>query len=95
MSPEQRYRTRVASLGCILCARLGMGDTPASLHHVAVGSGKRSPYALVPLCPEHHQGASGLHGMGPKAFIRQYRPPGDSEFGLLVWVNEALAQRYF
>ena len=34
-----------------------------------------------------------LHGMGPKAFIRLYRPPGDSEYGLLIWLLEALAHR--
>jgi len=26
----------------------------------------------VPLCPEHHRGNSGVHGMGRKAFERHY-----------------------
>ena len=30
--------------------------------------------------------------MGSKAFIRVYRPPGDSEYGLLVWLIEDLAR---
>ena len=75
---------QVAALGCVIC-RQEMGVySPASVHHVAEGSGHRSDWATVGLCHEHHQGATGLHGMGTKAFIRRYRPFGDSEFGLLV-----------
>lgn len=92
-SPAQRHKQRVAALGCVVCRRLGFQPTfPAELHHVAEGSGLRSDFAIVGLCAEHHRGESGLHGMGPKAFIRLYRPPGDSEYGLLVWVNEDLAR---
>lgn len=27
---------------------------------------------VAPLCPEHHRGNTGLHGMGRKAFERHY-----------------------
>lgn len=27
---------------------------------------------VIPLCPEHHQGASGVHGMGRKAWERMF-----------------------
>lgn len=57
----------------------------------AEGSGLRSDFSVAPLCPEHHQGASGLHGLGVKKFCRVYRPPGESEYGLLVWTNEDVA----
>ena len=66
--------------------------TPAEIHHIAENSGLRSDFAISPLCQEHHRGASGLHGMGTKAFIRVWRPPGDSEYGLLVWTNELMAR---
>lgn len=89
-----RHRTTVAALGCLL-ARRGAGGCAGTteLHHVAEGSGVRNEWALVPLCAEHHRGTAGLHGMGPKAFIRLYRPPGDSEYGLLIWLIESLAHR--
>ena len=89
---KQEHRNLIAGLGCLL-GRRGYqcaGDT--ELHHVAEGSGLRSDWALVPLCDEHHTGGAGLHGMGPKAFIRLYRPPGDSEYGLLVWLLEDMAK---
>lgn len=87
------HKEAAASVGCLL----GLQGYPCmgrvELHHVAEGSGLRNDYAMVPLCSEHHRGAAGLHGMGSKKFITLYRPPGDSEYGLLVWLNEALAKR--
>lgn len=91
-SPAQRHKDRVASIGCVVCRRFTEGGGRVELHHVAEGSGLRSDYAVVPLCVEHHRGGAGLHGMGPKAFIRLYRPPGDSEYGLLIWLAEDMAR---
>lgn len=31
--------------------------------------------------------------MGPKAFLRFYRPPGESEYGLLGWVAEDITKK--
>ena len=94
MSALARHRTSIAAIGCLM-ARRGVGGCAGvtELHHVAEGSGVRSDWSLVPLCEGHHRGPAGLHGMGPKAFIRLYRPPGDSEYGLLIWLLEALAHR--
>ena len=67
---------RVAELGCILCRHLGNPDTPANVHHIreGAGMGQRSPhYLTVPLCPEHHQGASGVHMLGPSRFYTRYK----------------------
>ena len=85
------WKSLLSNLRCVICTRFAESGQRASLHHVAEGSGIRSPFALVPLCYDHHQGPAGLHGMGSKAFIRLYRPPGDSEFGLLVWTMADLA----
>ena len=87
------WMEKVSSLGCCVCKRLGIGYVPAQVHHVAEGSGVRSDFAVSCLCREHHQGQSGLHGMGTKAFIRLYRLPGESEYGLLVWQTEDLAKQ--
>lgn len=92
MSPAIRHKLKVAALGCVVCRRLGFNTTPVELHHVAEGSGLRSDYAIAALCPEHHRGKSGLHGMSARRFCSFYRVPGESEYGLLVWVNEDLAR---
>lgn len=91
MSKAARHKGRVAKLGCVVCTRLGYDIGPVELHHVAEGSGERSDFALAPLCPEHHRGKSGLHGMSPPAFCKLYRVPNENEYGLLTWVNEDLA----
>jgi hypothetical protein len=65
-----------ARLGCVLCRRLGYEGTPAELHHprTGVGAGRRAPDEdVIPLCPEHHRGNSGVHGLGRKAFEARYR----------------------
>ena len=90
---RKRWMDLIAQLPCVVCRKLGLESGPVEVHHVAEGSGLRSDFSAVPLCMEHHRGKSGLHGMGTKAFIRLYQPPGDSEYGLLVWTNEALEKR--
>lgn len=80
----------IARLPCVVCKRIGTEPGPVEVHHVAEGSGLRSDFAVAPLCTEHHRGASGLHGLGAKAFCRLYRTPGETEYGLLVWTAEEL-----
>jgi len=81
---------RVAEVGCILCRHLGYGQSPAEVHHIRAGQGaaqRADDMLTVPLCPEHHRGGSGLHGLGTKAFERTYRL---SELDLLAMTLEAL-----
>ena len=72
---ERAYLSRVAALGCFVCRHLGYGNTPAEVHHQRTGTGagmRAKNDRVAPLCPEHHRGRSGLHGMGRKAFERHY-----------------------
>jgi len=81
---ERQHLSRLADLGCVLCRRLGLGETPAAIHHIREGQGmgqRASHFEAVPLCPEHHQGASGIHGLGRRAFERRY---GLTELDLLA-----------
>lgn len=88
---EQRHLDKVAELGCILCRHLDYGVTPAELHHPrgpAGGAQRASNWLVVPLCPEHHRGASGLHGLGTKGFYTRYNL---AEWDLVAMTIEALA----
>jgi hypothetical protein len=87
---EKQHMSKVAEIGCILCKHLELGETPAELHHPRTGTGaglRASNWDVIPLCPEHHRGNSGLHGMGRKAFEKYY---GITELGLLDKVKECL-----
>ncbi len=84
------HKHRVAALGCVICRELGYGDTPAQIHHIREGQGigqRASHFLIVPLCREHHQGASGVHGLGRRAFEARYRK---TELDLLGETIEAL-----
>ena len=72
---ERQYLNRVADLGCVICRRIGFYGTPAEIHHARTGTGvgrRASHFDSIPLCPEHHRGNTGIHGMGRKAFERKY-----------------------
>lgn len=87
----KRHMGRVASVGCIVCRHLGYGTTPAQVHHIREeqGASQRAHDCLtIPLCPEHHTGQTGIHGLGRKAFERTYKL---TELDLLAMTIEALA----
>jgi len=87
----KRHMDRVAELGCILCRHTGQGHSPAELHHIreGQGAGQRSADTLViPLCPYHHRGPAGVHGLGTRGLATRYRV---SELDLLAMTLEAMA----
>jgi len=70
---EKKRLNQIAELGCILCSEiLGFEGSPAELHHVRRYGTKRATSPILPLCPEHHRGNDGLHGLGIKGFERKY-----------------------
>lgn len=94
-SASAKHMANVAALGCVLGKR-GLHECQGrvEVHHIAEGSGLRSDWAVVGLCEEGHRGVTGIHGLGTKRFCALYRPPGDVEFGLLVWQIELMARTY-
>ena len=68
---QRKHFDSVARFGCSLCYVLGFEGTPAELHHIR-RAGKRDEAPVIPLCPEHHRGNTGIHGFGRKRFEREY-----------------------
>jgi len=82
----REYMGRVAQLPCAICGVYGV-----NVHHIrtGIGMGRRaSDFDTLPLCPEHHQGMTGIHGMGRKAWERHH---GITELQLLQKTKEVLA----
>ena len=72
---EGIHKGKLAALGCMVCRRLHGPHEPAEveLHHLRTGGWGKGDYkTLIPLCPEHHRGKTGVHGMGTKAFDKHY-----------------------
>ena len=87
---EKNAFNKIAELGCILCAtELGFEGTPSELHHIRRYGGKRSTSPVIPLCPEHHRGNTGVHGLGHKGFENKW---GVTEEELLERVNKRLGK---
>ena len=68
---QKEHYDKVARLGCILCRHLGYTDSPCEIHHIR-RAGKRDTAPVIGLCPEHHRGNTGIHGLGRKAFEKKY-----------------------
>jgi hypothetical protein len=69
---------------------MGYPDTPAEIHHkrAGTGAGRRSSHLeAMPLCPEHHRGKTGIHGLGTKGFPKHW---GYNEDDLLQDVRDLL-----
>ena len=93
MSKEELiHKGKLAELGCMVCRRLyGITDSPVELHHLRTGGWGKGDYkTLIPLCPEHHRGQSGVHGMGTKAFDKFYNEHGFTQQTLLEDTKELL-----
>lgn len=87
---EKHHKTKLSGLGCMVCLRLYGPHSPApvELHHLRSGGwGKGDFRTLIPLCPEHHRGNTGVHGLGTKGFARHY---GFDQQALLVDTLKAL-----
>lgn len=85
---EKDHKSKLARLGCMVCRRIyGINHGEVELHHrrKGMGWGKGDYTTLIPLCPEHHRGNSGVHGLGTKRFEKEY---GFTEEDLL---NDALS----
>jgi hypothetical protein len=85
----------VAEHGCIVCRLLELGRSAAELHHCRTGRGgaeRGNDLHTIPLCPEHHRGPSGFHGLGMRAFERRYRV---SEVDLHAQTMELFIERQF
>jgi hypothetical protein len=87
---ERKHMSRVAELGCAVCRRMGYEGTPAELHHPRAGVGmaqRASHMDVLPLCPQHHRGKTGVHGLGTKGFPKHW---GFTEADLLEDVRSLL-----
>lgn len=88
---EKEHLNRVASMGCIVCVNLGLGETPAEIHHIGNGtmSKRASNYDVIPLCHFHHRtGNTGeaVHA-GRKSFEANFGTEKELLKQTLEWLN--------
>lgn len=67
------HMERVSTLPCVICRfKLGQKTYGREVHHVGDAE-ERDDYAVASLCWEHHQGATGVHGLHRRGFRRFWK----------------------
>ena len=69
----KKWMVRVAELPCLICKLMGLTQAGRTYAHHCFDTAHRSDYLTIPLCHEHHQGATGFHGLGARAFNACYK----------------------
>lgn len=70
---NQQYSELIRGLPCVICDRMGLTQESRTEGHHAGDAQDRHDWNLVPLCVEHHRGASGVHGLHRKEFEMRYK----------------------
>jgi hypothetical protein len=82
---------RVARVPCVLCAHMGLGDSPAQVHHLKYGTGasdRADDMLTIALCPYHHdKSEESVHALKEHGLRLRYNL---SELDLLAMTLEAL-----
>lgn len=68
----KQYEQRLRALPCVVGVHTGQGCGCEELHHVGDAE-ERDDMNQVPLCHEHHQGSTGVHGLRRRAFEARYK----------------------
>jgi len=88
----KRWMMKVAQVPCVICRHMGLGETPAQVHHLKYQTGasdRASDFLVAALCPEHHTGAAGIHTLKEHGFYARYKL---SELDALALTLEAIAK---
>jgi hypothetical protein len=81
---------KVAELPCVICKhKLGVTTYGVQVHHVGPIEA-RNAFLTVPLCPEHHQGSTGVHGMHRRAFERFWKV---DDWQMIAWTLEMMERK--
>lgn len=83
------YQDKVRALGCILCNQFDQPGSDVHLHHVESIRDGLSEYAVIPLCPLHHQGPNGVHGLSRRGFVSRYKL---TDIDLMALVAKGLSE---
>jgi|GEM_PF-348356 len=88
---EKEHMSKVARMGCIVCVNLGLGETPAEIHHIGNGTmAKRaSNHKVIPLCHFHHRTGNigeAVHA-GRKSFENNFGTEQSLLAQTLEWLN--------
>ena len=89
---ESRHLARVARVPCVLCTLMGLGDSPALVHHMKLGTGaadRADHFLTIAVCEPHHVGPEGIHQLKERGLRLRYNV---SEIDLLAMTYRAIEE---
>ena len=90
----QAWKGLIGQLKCVLCEHCGADQKGRTYpHHCRMGQGlseRASDFCVIALCHYHHQGAGGVHQLGPGGLYQRYVA---DELDLLAMTIEAAAHK--
>ena len=85
-----KYEQRLRQLPCVVGVVTGQGCACEELHHAGATT-DRDDWNQIPVCREHHQGASGIHGLRRRGFEARYKT---TEMKLLALTRKLYAKEF-
>lgn len=86
----QEWKEMIHGLPCVVCfLQTGRKVYGVQAHHLESVRDSLSDWLEVPLCPDHHQGPNGIHGLHRRAFYTRYNV---DELSLLAVTLKLAAQ---
>lgn len=90
---QKRHMAKVRELGCVVCRNLGLGATPAQVHHLLKGGRRKGHYQTIPLCPLHHNsGINDIEHVSRHPWKREFERRYGTEQELLEQTLRELEQ---
>jgi hypothetical protein len=88
---ESKHMDKVSQLGCIVCRNMGLGITPAEIHHIEGKTKVDSHFKVLPLCFGHHrEGGRFRPFISRHPYKRRFEEAYGKEEELLEQVNKLL-----
>jgi hypothetical protein len=76
-TPEQQWMGKVARVPCVICTRMGLGESPSVVHHMKFGTGacdRASDFLTIALCPPHHdKSPDSVHVLKERGIYLRYK----------------------
>ena len=88
---ESKHMDKVSQLGCIVCRNMGLGITPAEIHHIEGKTKANSHFKVLPLCFEHHRIGNRFRPISRHPYKKRFEEAYGTEEELLEQVNEMLS----
>lgn len=91
---EQAWMDDIVRIGCCVCVRTGLGETPASVHHMLTeGHRKIGHLFTIPLCYSHHQAElNNAQIVSRHHWRREFERRYGTEAELLEWTQQRVQE---